>query len=61
MMSVIGLSVVIGTGLDIQERSKGAKIDKKAQNSLIRNMLEAFSVVSNLEIIFGVQEKKVCC
>ena len=61
VMSLIGFSVVIGTGLEIQQRSKGEKIEKKTQKSLILNMLEAFSIVSNLEIIFGVQEKKVCC
>ena len=61
VMSLIGISVVIGTGLDIQERSEGEKIKKKAKKSLIHSMLEAFSVFSNLEIIFGVQEKKVCC
>ena len=61
VMSLIGFSVVIGTGLEIQQRSNGEKIEKKTQKSLILNMLEAFSIVSNLEIIFGVQEKKVCC
>ena len=58
-MSLIGLFVLIGTLLETQERSKGAKIDKKENKSLGHNMLTSFSVMSNLEIIFGVPEKKV--
>ena len=58
-MSLIGLFVLIGTVLETQDRSKGAKIDKKENKSLGHNMLTSFSVISNLEIIFGVPEKKV--
>ena len=58
-MSLIGLLVLIGTILETQERSKGAKIGKKENKSLGHNMLTSFSVISNLEIIFGVPEKKV--
>ena len=59
MMSLIGLSVLIGTVLEINERSKRDKIGKKKSKSLIPTMLKSFSVISNLEIIFGVPEKKV--
>ena len=59
MMSLIGLSVLIGTVLEINERSKRDKIVKKESKSLISTLLTSFSVISNLENIFGVPEKKV--
>ena len=59
MMSLIGLSVLIGTVLEINERSKRDNIVKKENKSFFLNLLTSFSVISNLEIIFGVPEKKV--
>ena len=59
MMSLIGLSVLIGTILEINERSKRDNIVKKENKSFFLNLLTSFSVISNLEIIFGVPEKKV--
>lgn len=59
IMSLIGLLVVIGTVLETQERSKRSNIDIKENKRLSQNMLTSFSVISNLEIIFEVPEKKV--
>ena len=64
MMSLIGLCVLIGTVLEINERSKRDKIDRKEKSlinsfELVRVLVTPFSVISNLDIIFGVPEKKV--